>query len=179
MTLQLRSGGTLVAPDTATARAEMRLAPDEATATGTWEPMTPIPAPRAMPAIAARPPQAGSNDRLVLTPEARDRAFTRLTRDYTELTAPAGLRRFEKVAGSERLIVDVNAESGAVVRERLWRGASPWVETTRQYRLVGGVQVLSLQTTIMYDDQGRPAQRFEERHTDVRVGGIERGRTRP
>ena len=178
MTLQLRSGGTLVPPDTAAARAEMRLAPDEASATGTWEPMSPMPVAPALSAAAKRS-YAGTADRLTVTPEARDRALVQLSRDYTELNAPAGLRRFEKSVGTERLVVDVNATSGTVLREELWQSGSRRVETVRQYRTVGGMEVLSLQTTTIFDDHGRPVQRFEERHSDIKIGGAEHRRTTP
>ena len=119
MTLQLRSGGTLVPPDTAAAKAEMRLAPDEATATGTWEPMTPIPSGAALPAMSKSQGAAYSSDRVLVTPAARSRTLALLSRDYTELNAPSGLRRFEKSVGSERLVLEVNATSGAVVRQEL------------------------------------------------------------
>lgn len=178
MTLQLRGGGTLVPPDTATARAEMRLAPDEASATGTWEPMAPSPVAPAFSATKAKL-QAGSADRVIVTPQARTRTLAQLSRDYTELSAPTGLRRFEKSVGAERLIVDVSTTSGAVVREELWKEGSRRMETVRRYRTVNGTDVLALQTTTIFDDQGRPAQRFEERQSDVRIGRAEPRRTTP
>jgi hypothetical protein len=177
MTLQLRDGGILVPPDTATARAEMRLAPDEASATGTWEPTSPIPV--APLRAAGSTSHAGTADRVIVTPQARDRAIAQLSRDYTELSAPTGLRRFEKSVGTERLVVDVSTTSGAVVREELWKEGSRRVETVRRYRTVNGTDVLSLQTTTIFDDQGRPAQRFEERQSDVRISRAEPRRTTP